>query len=302
MKRNKKEELGKGIRALLGSIDDEVSINDIQPKKAKQVINTIIEIPLDYIEVNPFQPRKTFNETELKELSASIETLGVVQPITVRKLSAKKYQLIAGERRLRASKLAGLDTIPAYIRLADDQELIEMALIENIQRSDLNAIEVALSYQRLIDEVDLTHEEMAKRLGKTRSSITNYLRLLKLPPEVQTGLKNKSLSMGHARAIAGVDDIVLQIAISKEVIDQKLSVRQTEALVKKYTGKPTAKKAKSDPAHSLPLAYKKLQDQLSSDMETKVQIKRKSNGHGEIVIHYYNDDDLNRLIDFFDKD
>lgn len=301
MKRNKKEELGKGIRALLSSIDDDVSIKKVGAKKVKEVMNTIIELPIINIEVNPFQPRVHFDETALEELKKSIQIHGVVQPITVRKIGVNQFQLIAGERRLRASKLAGLKSIPAYLRLADDQQMLEIALIENIQREDLNPIEVAITYQRLIDECNLIHEQLGERVGKNRSTVSNYLRLLKLPPEVQKGLKQKTLAMGHARALLGIEDVVLQIALSKEVITNKLSVRQTEALVKKYTTRSKAPKQKSDPSHSLPLAYKKLQDQLTSSLGTKVAIKRKSGGHGEIVINYYNDDDLNRIIDMLEE-
>jgi len=300
LKKNKsKEQLGKGIRALLSGLDEDVSAKKMPAKQVKQVINTIIELPLTQIEVNPFQPRTHFDEMALNELANSIQIHGVVQPITVRRMGPNKYQLIAGERRIRASKIAGINTIPAYIRLADDQQMLEIGLIENIQREDLNPVEIALTYQRLIDECDLIHEQLAERVGKNRSTVTNYLRLLKLPPEVQTGLKEKTLSMGHARAIAGIEDMVLQIAVSKEVMDNKLSVRQTEALVKKYTTPAAAKKPKADPSHSLPLAYKKLQDELTSQLATKVAIKRKPRGQGEIIINFYSDDDLNRLIDFF---
>lgn len=300
MKKNKsKEQLGKGIRALLSGLDDDTPAKKMTAQQTKQVINTIIDLPLEKIEVNPFQPRTHFDEAALKDLADSIKIHGVVQPVTVRRMGPGKYQLIAGERRMRAAKMAGIGTIPAYIRLADDQQMLEIGLIENIQREDLNPIEISLTYQRLIDECNLIHEQLAERVGKTRSTVTNYLRLLKLPPEVQMGLKEKTLSMGHARAIAGIEDMVLQIAVSKEVIAEKLSVRQTEALVKKYTTVSAPKKPKADPSHSLPLAFKKLQDELTTQFSTKVAIKRKPKGEGEIVINFYSDDDLNRLIDLF---
>jgi len=265
----------------------------------KKVLNTIVDVPLNQIEVNPYQPRKHFDEAALNELASSIKIHGIVQPVTVRRVGGGKFQLIAGERRFRASKIAGLKALPAYIRLADDQQMLEIGLIENIQREDLNPIEIALTYQRLIDECDLIHEELGERVGKNRSTVTNYLRLLKLPPEIQFGLKEKTLSMGHAKAIAAIEDMVLQIAVSKEVMDNKLSVRQTEALVKKYTTASSGVKKKSPASHNLPLAYKKLQDDLTSKLATKVTLAKKKSGQGEIVINFYSDDDLNRLIDMF---
>jgi len=294
-----REQLGKGIRALLSGIEEDTPVKNISPQKVKKVLNTIVDVPLNQIEVNPYQPRKHFDEAALNELAESIKIHGIVQPVTVRRAGGTKFQLIAGERRFRASKIAGLKTLPAYLRLANDQQMLEIGLIENIQREDLNPVEIALTYQRLIDECDLIHEQLAERVGKNRSTVTNYLRLLKLPPEVLLGLKEKTLSMGHARAIAAIEDIVLQIAVSKEVVHNKLSVRQTEALVKKYTTASSGAKKKSNPDHHLPLAYKKLQDDLTSKLATKVSISKKKSGHGEIVINFYSDDDLNRLIDFF---
>jgi len=294
-----KEQLGKGIRALLSGIDEENPVKNINPQKVKKVLNTIVDVPLNQIEVNPYQPRKHFDETALNELANSIKIHGIVQPVTVRRSGGGKFQLIAGERRYRAAKIAGIKALPAYIRLADDQQMLEIGLIENIQREDLNPVEIALTYQRLIDECDLIHEQLAERVGKNRSTVTNYLRLLKLPPEVQMGLKEKTLSMGHARAIAAIEDIVLQIAVSKEVIDRSLNVRQTEALVKKYTTPATGTKQKNTLSHHLPLAYKKLQDDLTSKLSTKVSLSKKKGGQGEIVINFYSDDDLNRLIDLF---
>lgn len=300
MKKEKKEQLGKGIRALLSGIDEKTPVGSINPKNIKRVLNTIVDVPLSQIEVNPYQPRKHFDETALNELAESIKIHGIVQPVTVRRAGGTKFQLIAGERRFRASKIAGLKVLPAYIRLADDQQMLEIGLIENIQREDLNPVEIALTYQRLIDECDLVHEQLAGRVGKNRSTVTNYLRLLKLPPEVQLALKEKTLSMGHARAIAGIEDMVLQIAVSKEVIHNKLSVRQTEALVKKYTTAATSGVKKKSPAsHNLPLAFKRLQDDLTSKFATKVALTKKKSGEGEIVIKFYSDDDLNRLIDLF---
>jgi len=236
----KKQALGRGLSALLNeSKSDITSVND---KNADKVVGNILEIELDFIEVNPYQPRSYFNEEALRELATSIQELGVIQPITVRKLEGNKFQLVSGERRFRASKLIGNTTIPAYIRIANDQEMLEMALVENIQRKDLDPIEVALSYQRLIDEIDLTQDQMSKRVGKKRSTISNYLRLLKLDPIVQTGMRDGFLSMGHGRAIINIENAEDQLSIYEQIIAQKLSVRQTEELVKSIKDGATSNK------------------------------------------------------------
>ena len=293
-KNNSKEALGKGIRALLNNIDDDATkVKKSNVDNDYEQTGAVIKIPLTQIEVNPFQPRVEFNEEALHDLAESIKIHGVVQPITVRKLSDKKFQLIAGERRLRASKLANQQDIPAYVRLANDQESLEIALIENIQREDLNALEIALNYQRLLEECSLTHEDLSTRLGKSRTAVTNYLRLLKLPPDIQTALKSKQISMGHARALAGVEDVVMQLYIFKEVVNKSLSVRQTESLIKSANDKPTSKPSKS----KLPFAYQKVQDSIASNLSAKVQIKPKNNGSGEINIYFHNEDDLERLIE-----
>ncbi|MDC3209386.1 ParB/RepB/Spo0J family partition protein [Chitinophagales bacterium] len=293
-----KEALGKGIRALLNSIDDDATkVGRVKTENEYEQTGTIVKLPLTQIEVNPFQPRIDFNEEALTDLAKSIKIHGVVQPITVRKLSNKKFQLIAGERRLRASKLAGIEDITAYVREANDQESLEIALIENIQREDLNALEIALNYQRLIDECSLTHEDLSNRLGKSRAVVTNYLRLLKLPPDIQSGLKSKAISMGHARALAGIDDIVMQLYVFREIGSKSLSVRQTESLIKQNNKQG---KSKASPK-KLPLAYQKLQDRLASNLSAKVQIKPKQNGSGEITIYFHNDDDLERLSDFLEN-
>ncbi len=292
-----KEALGKGIRALLNNIDDDATKVGRTKGDEYEQTGTVVKIPLTQIEVNPFQPRVDFNEEALNDLAESIKIHGVVQPITVRKLGDKKFQLIAGERRLRASKLAGEKDIPAYVRLANDQESLEIALIENIQREDLNALEIALNYQRLLDECNLTHEDLSNRLGKSRTAVTNYLRLLKLPPDIQTALKSKKLSMGHARALAGVDDVMLQLYVFKEIVSKEMSVRQTEAMIKNANGKPKTKSA----ASKLPFAYQKVQDNIASSLSAKVQIKPKSNGSGEITIYFHNEDDLERLTEILNK-
>ncbi len=292
----KKEALGKGIRALLSDMDEETEVLKISAKDDDSIINTVPRIPLDQIEVNPFQPRTDFNEEALLELSNSIKVHGVIQPITVRKISDKKYQLIAGERRLRASKLAGKQDIPAYVRTTNDQELVEIALIENIQREDLNAIEVALTYQRLIDEINLTHENLAERLGKERSTVTNYLRLLKLPPEVQTSLRDKSISMGHARSIISIPEVDKQLFVLKEVLNNELSVRKTEELVRSLNQKKIDKKEFTKDTQ-LPVAYKNVEQRLMDRLETKVKIKKSKEDKGEIVIPFYSANDLSRLLE-----
>src|SRR5690554_6262705 len=231
-KATKKQALGRGLSVLLKDPSNDIS--SVQDKNADKVIGSIVELEIDTIEINPFQPRTNFNEETLLELASSIRELGVIQPITVRKLEFNKFQLVSGERRFRASKLIGLTTIPAYIRIANDQESLEMALVENIQRQDLDPIEIALSYQRLIEEVNVTQEELSDRVGKNRSTIANYLRLLKLDPIIQTGIRDGFISMGHGRALINVDDLSDQLDIYEKILSQNLSVRDTEALVRRY--------------------------------------------------------------------
>jgi len=297
---SKKKELGKGLRALLSNIE---STNNPQEKTelVKELNSSILEIPIDKVETNPYQPRSEFDQEELKELSQSIKIHGVIQAITVRSLGGDKYQLISGERRLRASKLAGLKMIPAYIRVADDQALLEMALIENIQRSNLNAIEVAISYQRLMNECELTHESLSERVGKKRSTISNYIRLLKLPPQIQTSIKGNEISMGHARALAGVEDVDLQLDIYKEAVKKNLSVRALENLVQSYNKSDTETKENKPTAAKLPAEVLKIQDRLSSTLGTSVRIKRNAEGKGEIVIKFGNDKEFNSIMDVMDE-
>lgn len=295
---SKKKELGKGIRALLSNIE-----NSSNPKEKNELVkelnSSILEIPLDNIEVNPFQPRSEFDPEELQELAQSIKTHGLIQAITVRSLGGNKYQLISGERRLRASKIAGLKTIPVFIRVADDQALLEMALIENIQRSNLNAIEVAISYQRLMVECDLTHESLSERVGKKRSTISNYVRLLKLPPQIQSSIKNNEISMGHARSLAGVDDVGLQLDIYKEVLSKNLSVRALENIIKSYSAE--AKSGAPNKSKELPAEVKKIQDNLSSTLGTSVKIKRGESGNGEISIKFKSDREFNDILAVLDR-
>ena len=239
-KATKKQALGRGLSALLK--DPENDIKSATDKNADKVVGNIIELDLEHIEVNPFQPRSNFNDESIKELATSIRELGVIQPITVRKLGFNEYQLVSGERRYRASKLLGLETIPAYIRIANDQESLEMALVENIQRQDLDPIEIALSYQRLIDEINLTQEKLSERVGKKRSTIANYLRLLKLDPIIQTGMRDGFLSMGHGRALVNIDKKQDQISLYEKIISNSLSVRDTESAVKAYHTEDTIPK------------------------------------------------------------
>ncbi len=294
----KKKELGLGIRALLQGLDEPDTGDN--SSSVSGVLNSINEISVEDIEENPFQPRVDFEEEHLQELMESIKVHGVVQPITVRALSGGKYQLISGERRWRASKLAGKESIPAYIRAADDQEMLEIALIENIQRRDLNHLEVALSYQRLLDECGLKHEELGDRVGKSRSQVTNYLRLLKLSPDIQDALRKRTISMGHARCLSGLEKQEQQIYLFQETVKKGLSVRQVEALAKQMKSSSSQKLAKSKAPKKLPLAYQRLQDKLASRFETKIDINRNNKGAGLIAINFSNDDDLNRILDLLD--
>ena len=289
----KKQALGRGLSALLK--DPENDIKSVHDKNADKVVGNIIELEIDAIEINPFQPRSNFNEESLKELATSIKELGVIQPITVRKLDFNKYQLISGERRLRASTLVGLKTVPAYIRIANDNESLVMALVENIQRHDLDPIEIALSYQRLMDEIELTQEQMSERVGKKRSTIANYLRLLKLDPIIQTGIRDGFISMGHGRAIINIEDLDVQTTIYQKIVSQNLSVRETEALVKNHQDslKPkAATKAKSTSFDVTPSEQKKFVDYFG----TKVDIKVAENGKGKITIPFHSEEDFNRIV------
>lgn len=289
----KKQALGRGLSALLK--DPENNIQSVDDKNADKVVGNIIELDIEAIEINPFQPRSNFNEEALQELATSIRELGVIQPITVRKLDFNKYQLISGERRLRASKIVGLTTVPAYIRIANDQESLEMALVENIQRHDLDPIEIALSYQRLIDEIQLTQEQMSERVGKKRSTIANYLRLLKLDPIIQTGIRDGFISMGHGRAIINIEDHDVQSDIYQKIVSQNLSVRETEALVKNHQDslKPVpAKTAKT-------IGFKVADDEkktIATYFGAKVDVKVAGNGKGKITIPFHSEEDFNRII------
>ena len=287
----KKPVLGRGLSALLS--DPSNDIKSVEDKGADKVVGSIIELDINFIEINPFQPRTNFNEETLQELAKSIKEVGVIQPITV--IEFNKYQLISGERRLRASKLLGLSTIPAYIRLANDNESLIMALVENIQRHDLDPIEVAISYQRLIEEVNLTQEEMSERVGKKRSTITNYLRLLKLDPIIQTGMRDGFISMGHGRALINIEDQDAQSDIYHTVVTQNLSVRDTEALVKKYQEglKPKTGKPISTKSFEIPTEQKKT---FADFFGAKVDVNVAANGKGKISIPFHSEEDFNRIM------
>jgi len=289
----KKQALGRGLSALLKDPDN--NIQSVDDKNAEKVVGQIIELEIAAIDINPFQPRSNFNEESLQELAVSIRELGVIQPITVRKLEFNKYQLISGERRLRASKIVGLATVPAYIRIANDQESLEMALVENIQRHDLDPIEIALSYQRLIDEIQLTQEQMSERVGKKRSTIANYLRLLKLDPIIQTGIRDGFISMGHGRAIINIEDQDVQTDIYQKIVSQNLSVRETEALVKTYQEslKPAPPKAPKGNTFAVSTDEKKT---IAVYFGAKVDVKVAGNGKGKITIPFHSEEDFNRII------
>ncbi len=290
----RKNALGKGLGALLqgGDFDD---VNNKEPKDVRT--NTIADILVSDIETNPFQPRTDFDEEALNELAESIKVQGIIQPVTVRMLSKNKFQLISGERRTQASKLAGLKKIPAYIRKANDQQMLEMGLIENIQREDLNAMEIAFSYQRLITECKLKQEDLGERVGKKRSSVTNYLRLLKLPPDIQIGVRDNQISFGHARALLGTDKIETQISLYNKIVKEGISVRKLEELVRDFGAKKKSKENKSTPQND---DIKKLSSNLSSHFGTKINVKATDTGKGEIKIPFVSIEDLNRILDILD--
>ena len=288
--------LGKGIRSLLSSIDSDLknTAGSLKPQAVEEA-TSILRIPVEQIVTNPKQPRKDFDEQTLQELAQSIKLHDIIQPITVSKLAPNKYQLISGERRWRASKLAGLKDLPAYVRQANDQQLLELALLENLQREDLNAMEVALSYKRMMEELSHTQEQVAERMGKDRSTVTNYIRLLRLPPDIQVAVRNSEISMGHARALINVDTIDKQLFVFEEIKSKGLSVRQTENLVRNLYKEGEAVK-KTD-GETLPPTYKKIEDKLASHFSTRVKMKHSKNGSGQIMFDYYSLQELNKLLD-----
>ncbi len=292
---NNKQKVNKGLRSLLANIE-KTNTPAEKSELLREYSNSIIHLRPEQIETNPFQPRTEFDPEQLMELAKSIKVNGLIQPITVRDMGDGHFQIISGERRWRASKMAGISSIPAFVRVANDQEMLEMALVENVQRADLNAIEIAISYQRLMEECQLTHEALSDRVGKERSTVTNYVRLLKLPPDVQAALKNGQISMGHARALAGIENIVRQKQIFQQCMEQHLSVRALENLIKAENQIPSTKKS-SKKATNENAEITKLQSSISYSLGTPVQIKRSEQGSGQIVIPFKNDLEFNLLIE-----
>jgi ParB family chromosome partitioning protein len=290
-----KDLLGKGIRSLLQSIDSDLKTGSGQLKQnVVENATGINRLSVDEIETNPKQPRRDFDEKALQELAESIKLHDIIQPVTVSRMANGKYRLISGERRLRASKLAGLKDIPAYVRQANDQQLLELALLENLQREDLNAMEIALSYKRMMEELDYTQEQVAERMGKDRSTVANFIRLLKLPPDIQLAVRSNELSMGHARALINVDTVDQQLYIYKEIKNKGLSVRQTEALVRNLYKQSGAVKKTSK--SQLSSAFQRIEDKLAGHFSTRVKLKNSRNGSGQIIIEYYSQEELTKIL------
>jgi len=288
----KKNALGRGLGALIEGVEKEVLEKKVEPN---------LQIPVDQIDSNPFQPRTLFDDESLGELAASIRQLGIVQPLTVRETGIGRYQLIAGERRLRAARLAGLTHIPAFVRTADDQAMLEIALVENIQREDLDAIDVAISFSRLVEECRLTQEELSERVGKQRSTVANYLRLLKLPPEIQLGIKNKQITLGHARALISIEDPEMQMKIFNKIISSDLSVRATEKIVKALQGANNKNPDKSKRKKKLNDDFLQLSSHLEKIFSSKVILRINEKGKGKIVIHFSSPEEMERIMSVFDR-
>ncbi len=289
----RKNALGRGLGALIDTEEENSLVHDRLSKG--------IEIPIDLISTNPFQPRTKFDDDTLNELAESIKQIGVIQPITIRETHDGHYQLITGERRLRAARIAGISKIPAYIRGAHDNDLLEMALVENIQREDLDAIEIALSFQRLMEECNLTQEDLSQRVGKKRATVANYIRLLKLPAEIQLGIREKKILMGHARAIVNIEDPKEQLDLFYRIVRNDLSVRKVEQLVRKLTAKKEEPAESENQRNQLPHTYEELKNHLSEFFKTDVDFRRNNKGAGKIVIPFVSDDDLERIIAIFDS-
>ncbi len=289
----KKNVLGRGLGALIEDPEPQVEV--------KERIIGGTEIPVDQIDVNPFQPRTHFDESALEELADSIRSVGVIQPITVRETGSGTYQLITGERRLRAARIAGLESIPAFIRKANDQGMLEMSLVENIQREDLNAIEIALTYQRLVEECELTQEDLSQRVGKKRATVANYMRLLKLPAEIQLGIRDEKISMGHARTLVGVEDHKAQLKLYYRIMEEELSVRTAEELARKMQIEDEAETIKKAQPENSAKNYGELRDHLAGYFQTSVDLKRNAKGAGKIIITFNSDDELERIIGIFDR-
>ncbi|HLF45156.1 MAG TPA: ParB/RepB/Spo0J family partition protein [Chitinophagaceae bacterium] len=290
-----KEALGKGIRSLLQSIDSDLKTGSGNLKTSvMESVTGVIRIPLDQIDVNPKQPRRHFDEQGLNDLAESIKTHDIIQPVTVSKISSGRYRLVSGERRIRASRIAGLQDIPAYIRQTNDHQLLELALLENLQREDLNAMEIAFSYKRMMEELDFTQEQVAERMSKDRSTIANFIRLLKLPPDIQVAVRMGEISMGHARALINVDSIDKQLFIFDEIKEKGLSVRQTEALVRNLYKESGG--VKKHTKSSLPQGFQRIEDKLASHFSTRVKLKHNKNNNGSITFEYYSLDEFNKLL------
>lgn len=287
--------MGRGLDAILGSPETDITSKDIS---GNYVAGAVAEIDIELIETNPFQPRTEFDETALRELSQSIKEQGVIQPVTVRKLGYNKYQLISGERRLRASKMAGLTSIPVFIRVANDEQMLELALIENIHRENLNAIEVAISYQRLVNECNMTQEEVSEKVGKSRAAVANFLRLLKLPPEVQIAIRDGHITMGHARALINIDNKEQQLKLLQQIIEDEMSVRETEEMADK--AKNGDKKERKQ-TNFLPEHFKNKIKSLSQTLNTKVKVNRSLSGKGSLVIDFKDEAEFDRIMALFNK-
>jgi len=292
MNTTKKSPLGRGLGALIDGVEKEV---------LEKKVEANLQIDINSIDVNPFQPRTRFDSQSLEELASSIRQLGIVVPLTVRETGDGRYQLIAGERRLRAAKIAGLSHVPAYIRTADDTAMLEMALVENIQREDLDAVEVAITYQRLIEECSLTQEQLSDRVGKQRSTVANYLRLLRLPAEIQLGIRNRNLTMGHARTLVNIEDPARQINVFYHIIEEDLSVRATEELVRHLQTAATKDPVKVEKKKRLNTEYEELAKQLSTLFRSQVQFRINEKGRGKIVIPFGDSDEMERIIGLLDK-
>lgn len=289
----KKNSLGRGLGALIEEAEPEV----VHVK----TITGGTEIDISLVEANPFQPRTVFDQEALDELASSIKEMGVIQPITLREMENGRYQLITGERRFRAARMAGLKTIPSYIRTANDQGMLEMALVENIQREDLNAVDIAISYQRLVEECNLTQENLSLRVGKKRATVSNYLRLLKLPAEIQIGLRDNRISMGHARSLVAIEDPHDQLSLFYQVIEKDLSVRKAEELARKLEQDLIKKNREQPKNQDTPQPYEALKNQLAEFFNANISLQRSSNGKGKIVIPFRSDDELERIIGIFDR-
>lgn len=287
----KKKALGRGLSAILESPETDITSKDIS---GEYVAGAIAHIPIDQIESNPFQPRTQFDETDLAELAISIQNQGIIQPITVRKMGYDRYQIIAGERRLKASKVAGITEIPAYIRVANDEQMLEMALVENIHRSDLNPLEIAISFQRLIEECKIRQEELSHKVGKDRSTVSNYIRLLQLPAQIQLAIRDNTISMGHARALITIENEETQLLILHRILEKKLSVRQVEDIVRRLASEQPLKKRSRNSL--LPFKFERVKETLNKKLDTEVELKISPKGNGSIIIPFRSDEEFDRIV------